>query len=386
MDRLGAGSRGAPPRPGGAARLGRTERSYDWLVVGAGPAGLAAVGKLLDNGVAGGSICWVDPLFSVGDLGLKWKGVSSNTKAHLFRGFLRGCASFGYEVAEQGFALEALGGQEPCLLEDVVEPLQWVTDRLMSKVCAVRSEVTELRWSNNSWMALVGRSEVRAGNVILAIGAEPLSLGYSLPAIGLEDALDLERVKGAVGPEDVVAVFGSSHSAMMAVHNLTDAGVRRVINFYRTPLRYAVDYGSWILYDNTGLKGVTAEWTRRTMGTIPKRRLLRVRADDQNISKYLSQCSKVVYGVGFKARTLDVQGADLAHYDPRTGVIAPGLYGCGIAFPERVVDRTGNVEYNVGIWKFIQYLDRVVPTWIHAEAMTKEPSNSSRAAVAPIQP
>lgn len=43
---------------------------FQWAVIGAGPAGIAAVGKLLDHGVLPEDILWFDPHFKVGDLGL----------------------------------------------------------------------------------------------------------------------------------------------------------------------------------------------------------------------------------------------------------------------------------------------------------------------------
>ena len=52
---------------------------YKWTVIGAGPAGIAAVGRLLDHGIAPEKIAWVDPDFTAGDLGNKWRAVSSNT-------------------------------------------------------------------------------------------------------------------------------------------------------------------------------------------------------------------------------------------------------------------------------------------------------------------
>jgi hypothetical protein len=143
-----------------------------------------------------------------------------------------------------------------------------------------------------------------------------------------------------------------------------EVGAVRVINFYRSPLLFAVDYGDWILYDNIGLKGKTAEWARQDMKRVPPERLLRVASDDTTVRHYLPQCTKVVYSVGFDARCPRVEGADPTMYDQKTGVIAPGLFGCGIAFPERVVDRVGNVEFNVGLLKFAKFLHRVVPLWM----------------------
>ncbi len=364
---MGPSGASSPPRPQSweaKASPRQAEHSCDWLVVGAGPAGIAAVGKLIDNGVRPGSIAWVDPEFSVGDLGRKWRGVSSNTKVRLFRKFLNGCRSFGYDGERARFALDSLDPQGTCLLENVVEPLQWVTGNLMPKVKAIRSEIAKIESGGGRYVATSPWGAVRAQSVVLAIGAEPVGLGYPLPRIALEDALDAGRAKRAVDPQDVVGVFGSSHSAVMAVRNLIDAGASRVINFYRSPLRYAVDYGEWTLRDNTGLKGATAEWARTKMGSVPEGKLLRVDASAEQVERYLPQCSKVVYGVGFSPRSIPVEGVDLSRYDQRTGVVAQRLYGCGIAFPERVVDRAGNVELNVGIWKFMQYLDRVVPSWL----------------------
>ena len=63
--------------------------AYAWTVIGAGPAGIAAVGKLLDHGIAPEEIAWLDPAFSAGDLGAKWRSVSSNTQVGFFLSYLR---------------------------------------------------------------------------------------------------------------------------------------------------------------------------------------------------------------------------------------------------------------------------------------------------------
>jgi len=44
--------------------------------------------------------------------------------------------------------------------------------------------------------------------------------------------------------------------------------------------------------------------------------------------------------------------------------VLPGLFGAGIAWPERVTDPHGNVEMAVGFWKFMRYVRRVVPSWV----------------------
>lgn len=340
---------------------------YDWAVVGAGPAGITVIGKLLDAGVNGGKVVWIDPKFAVGDFGAKWGQVSSNTKVHLFRRYLKGCRSFGYEAYESSFALSTMESDETCTLHQVAGPLQRITDNLRAIVTSRESRVLSMSSENGQrWEIRLEGGHVFAKNVVLAIGAEPKTLGYQTPAISLEDALDTAKLAKIVDHSDVVGVFGSSHSAIMTIRNLLELEDRpkQVINFYRDELRYAVDYGDWILYDNSGLKGKTAAWAREKVDGQSLEGLLRVESTRENIERYLPRCSKVVYGVGFEPRRISVHGVDALRYDQDTGVIARGLFGCGIAYPRRVVDRAGNVEYDVGLWKFMCHLERVIPIWM----------------------
>lgn len=68
-----------------------------WTIIGAGPAGIAFVGKLLDAGIQPSQITWIDPAFKVGDFGTLWRPVSSNTTVRLFLAFLNAAESFGYK-------------------------------------------------------------------------------------------------------------------------------------------------------------------------------------------------------------------------------------------------------------------------------------------------
>ena len=105
----------------------------EWVIIGAGPAGIATVGKLLDKGINPRDIGWIDPVFKVGDLGEKWRPVSSNTKVGLFLKFLNACGSFCYQDCPIDFKLNHLPLDGTCLLHDIAEPLQWVSDHLKKK-------------------------------------------------------------------------------------------------------------------------------------------------------------------------------------------------------------------------------------------------------------
>ena len=109
-------------------------KTFDWTVIGAGPAGIAAVGKLIDKGVKPLDIAWVDPAFKVGDLGEKWRQVSSNTKVKFFLNYLEECKSFRFGVAPD-FELKHISGESTCLLDLVASPLQWVSDHLKLVLC-----------------------------------------------------------------------------------------------------------------------------------------------------------------------------------------------------------------------------------------------------------
>ena len=93
-----------------------------WALIGAGPAGVAALGTMLDKGVLVQDISWIDPHFAVGDFGQLWSWVSSNTKADLFTKFLAHCDSYDYVTASD-FPLAGLDPDKTCLLGEMREPL-----------------------------------------------------------------------------------------------------------------------------------------------------------------------------------------------------------------------------------------------------------------------
>src|SRR6185437_6219619 len=103
--------------------------THAWTVIGAGPAGIAAVGRLLDHGVGPKAIAWIDPAFAAGDLGQKWRAVSSNTHVGTFLDYLNGSAAFGFSEAPP-MRLGELDPQQTCALGLVADPLVWITQRL----------------------------------------------------------------------------------------------------------------------------------------------------------------------------------------------------------------------------------------------------------------
>jgi hypothetical protein len=336
-----------------------------WTIIGAGPAGIAVVGKLLDAGIQPTQIAWIDPAFKVGDFGTLWRPVSSNTTVRLFLAFLNAAESFGYKDCPIDFPINHLPPQQTCNLHAMVEPLQWISDHLKEKVIALDTIAKTIDSQSGKWIVTTPKGTILSDNVVLAIGAEALTTPLShIPHISVEQAMNIEKLKDACSKDDVVAVFGSSHTAIIALYNLVDLGTQ-IINFYRSPLKYAVYYDDWILYDNTGLKGYSATWAKEHMEETPHPKIRRVNINDPAYEEALKECTKFISAIGFERRTsVKVLPCPDCTHDPATGIIAPGLFGFGIAFPQGKYDRQGNYELQIGLWKFMNYLTEVLPIWL----------------------
>jgi cation diffusion facilitator CzcD-associated flavoprotein CzcO len=353
--------------------------SYLWTIIGAGPAGIAVVGKLIDAGVDPKQIAWIDPDFKVGDFGSRWRSVPSNTKVKLFTKYLNACQAFNYSHCQEDFALNHLDPEQTCDLHYMADPLQWVSNHLKQKVVAMTGFVRQLKRKQNVWEIDLTQSVHYSENVVLTIGSEPKTLPLpNLESIPLTTAFNVKHLATTCNENDTIAVFGSSHSSILVIRNLIEScSVKKVINFYRAPLVYAVYYDDWILHDDTGLKGTTADWARVNIdGKLPAK-LQRVLSDKENLEKYLPECTKAIYTIGFEKRSLNVEGFENLIHNPDNGIIAPGLFGLGIAFPQAKVDRFGTLEHKVGLWKFMEYLSNILPIWLRTSTSHAENQRSA---------
>ncbi len=76
--------------------------------------------------------------------------------------------------------------------------------------------------------------------------------------------------------------------------------------------------------DNTGLKGNTAVWAREHIDGVLPNNLVRYNTSEPNIARYLPECDKVIYAVGFSKRNNIVIGDyEDTHHNPMWVLSAP---------------------------------------------------------------
>ncbi|KAA8642229.1 hypothetical protein EYZ11_009013 [Aspergillus tanneri] len=380
------------------------------VVVGAGPAGLAVMGNLLEKQL-GGKIAWVDPYFQGGRVNRKYREVPSNTKVSLFQAYATAVQPFrsvinSTRIPSAFSTLAKLDQEKTCHLHHAADMLKGLSDGIvkMDQVYPCQGFVTAANLVENtsSWTVRIMRQdsrdeiEVVTPRLILCTGSSPTEV--SIPVAGHDiQRLDLDVV---LKPSDLasylprnvphtVAVVGASHSAILALLNLVDLARSshphlRVKWFTRHPLRYAEYMDGWILRDNTGLKGLAADFARQQLEDemLPQSEAGQfvTKVDcgrDQEAAQYerhLPSCSHLVQAIGFTRDPLpelSVNGHALVpEYDSETGNfhdhqgrVISGLHGAGIAFPEQVTDPHGNVEHAVGFWKFMRFIKRACPQW-----------------------
>lgn len=393
--------------PQGWTRMYSSGRRYETVVVGAGAGGIGAVGNLLE--VQKGPILWADEVFDGGRLNKYYREVPSNTKAKFFTKYAEGVEAFrkiAKETPEPNAMshLLSLDPEKTCHIAQAADLCLMLTNGLDEKkgVTKRQGRVTDATWSNSTWSVSISPpngssppTQVDASRLVLCTGSSPTSgpLPVShLQEIHLDTALSptlLSKTLPTNQPTQI-GVIGASHSAILVLRNLSRLASSthpqlRIKWFTRHPLRYAEERDGWILRDNTGLKGEVATWARENLeeevlssSSVSSHLVKIATSHGDETDKYtreLADCTHVCQAIGYKPDALPaltVEGRTLtprfdnttgSFVDAESGERIPGLFGAGIAFPQRVVDPEGNVEHAVGLFKFMNFLKKVVPEW-----------------------
>ncbi|KAJ8128310.1 hypothetical protein O1611_g5324 [Lasiodiplodia mahajangana] len=397
------------------------------VVVGAGPGGITVVGNLLEHGselqADRQKLVWVDPHFQGGRVNARYREVPSNTKVNLFVQFAHEVSPFKaiVEATPKPNALTTLlelPQDEGCNLSYAADMCLMLTEGLAThpQVQPHRGTVTSavLDEKTNVWkVGFEDGGSVSTSKIALCTGSAPVSKTLpaiermhqqSLQSVDLDTALNPSILAKTFDPaaNTTVAVVGASHSAILVLMNLVKLATSthpylRIKWFTRNELRYAEYMDGWILRDNTGLKGQAADWARQNLDNeaFPNSPVSKVITkvwtagkEEEAYKAELPECTHIVQAVGYArnplpsleiirkdggvAKPLEVEYDDLTgRFYEKNGSktqserkYVPGLFGAGIAFPERVTDPHGNVEHAVGFWKFMKFVKKVVPAWV----------------------
>lgn len=413
--------------------------TYEAVVVGAGPAGITAVGNLLENRID--KILWVDDAFNGGRVNQYYREVPSNTKVKLFIDFATAVAPFRKIVsglpsrdrweepsASDGVPVDGkqdklqdlrrLDQEKGCDLSHAADMCLMLTQGLkktpgvitqQGRVTGATLDEASSRWTVNvasSKPSSTDITNVQAKRVIFCTGSTPsdppLPTDLDIKHINLDDALSpthLSKIFSPLGPT-TVAVIGASHSAILVLMNLSNLALSskpdlKIKWFTRHPLRYAEYEDGFIARDNTGLKGAASVWARENLepDTFPDSSVANCiekiayekGAEKEVYAQHLPGTTYVVQAIGYQRNPLpelkSSNGKSLQpHFDHDKGIFnhvresdcgkigdlatLPGLFGAGIAFPERVVDKKyGHEEFNVGFFKFM----KAVKKWVAAD-------------------
>ena len=344
------------------------ENNVQWLIVGDGPAGIATIGVLHDLGIPYDQIIWVGSAFNVGRIGEFYAGVPANNSTAKFFDFVTACNTFKESNSPEFQKLLEHDQNEYHTLGIIIPVLKDITEYLRTKLISYQGWLKGLHFSEGIWCARVNDVKICAEHVVLATGCHPRELDYeNVSVIPLDQALDKNTLATYVTPENTIGIIGGSHSGILVIKYLYELSVKKIINFYRSPITYTTPTGQgWSLHAYEGLKGATATWAREVLeGPNPPANILRIYNDEAARARYLPECDKVIYSVGFDRNDLPLtEEYEGIEYDDATGVIAPSLFGIGIAFPEYYIDPLGNEDHRVGLTSFMDYAQRIIPQWV----------------------
>lgn len=380
-----------------------------WVVIGAGPSGVTYLTQLLSLNVKPENILWVDSEFNGGAFH-KYRDVPGNTKVKGFMSWALGNSvmkTLASDASDPLKELKSIDIENTCGLSVIHNILLNYTNQLKKIVPTKYGKVKRMEYnhSDSYWSLFINESMtgdksdnqqsiVTSTNVCLTTGCVPqkhtnLHIGLrNKRVISLEDALSLEYLKANIRSGETVAIVGGSHSAFVIMYLLDQFNIPnlKIVNAYRGEVRYAEYKKDFILYDNTGLKGIVAEWAREILEGRRKPNFhfdrINVDIEEDKLSRTVPSCSSFIYAHGFArcpVSEIIYKLPEACGYDDKTDIrpnivpfmdysnvngkiIVPcnnsgcrpieGLYGFGFAFPEKIITRIGEMEYHVGLAKF----------------------------------
>ena len=148
--------------------------------------------------------------------------------------------------------------------------------------------------------------------------------------------------------------------SILILKYLSELPVARILNFYIHEPEFHMG--------EQALGGLTAQWAQKVLLPSPPPNLMRLLNKPPILKAWLPLATKIIYALGYERDQLPaINGNQSMSYDGTSGIIAPGLFGFGIAFPEEYVDNHGAVMHKIGLAGFMRYAQRIMPQWINTK-------------------
>jgi len=364
-------------------------KNFKATVIGAGPSGLAIMGQLLSKKIF--PILWIDPNFNGGKMA-HYRKVPANTRGKFFVNFMKECPAYNEFIEDQNNKnnpIDIFNGLDlnvpPSLSKayDMCNSLTKNIENYYNKDVFMQKNLVEKLTFDENYNWKISTNE---GNnyftekIILANGSQPRKyegLYKEKIEIPLEVLVndDHEKLEKFVGENDTIGVIGSSHSSILALKHLESLPnpPKKIHCFYREKIRYAVHTDEGIIYDNIGLKGKAAEWSKDYLeqgkSKIIQMHFMESLEQEKEIyDKYLSKCTKIAPMIGWSRNSipiyikkngeikeinnLDYNGVNLRLTEGGNENYLNNIWGIGIAYPRHVRDLSGIMGMDVGIFKF----------------------------------
>lgn len=334
-------------------------KTYQWVVIGAGPAGVTAVAVLLKEKIPGSEILWIDPEFNVGRMGTFYQNVPGNLQTKRLVTYANNCPFFKDFPSTSRELLYTYDQEAFQPLHIMVEPVLEFTHYLRERVISSINSISSLDYLHNVWHLNSINHTYKARKVILAIGSHPKRLDYPITEIPMDLAIDKETLSQLITPDDTIAVFGSMHSAFLIIKYLTELSVKKIINFYHSDYYFGKP-------GTAGLEGITAAWVKNVLEKNPPLNLVRLLNTADNIDIHLPSCTKVIYAIGYEQNAILVNGKNKLAFDEETGIVDHNLFGIGIAFAPTAIQINGSKAALNGFNTYLWYAQKLIPQWINA--------------------
>lgn len=324
-------------------------KDYKLCIIGAGAAGLLTLFSLSHSKIAPEDIVVIDPYHDGGDLQRKYCCIRSNT---IWQQMLDILSAKGISIDSLPPLYKTLDPLKPALLKHYIQLLRYLTKSYVQRCELLYTSVSSIEDNKDGRVRIsLSTSAITAKVCILATGCSPKTLGYPIPTIPLDIALNCANLSSYVDSSQTVCVFGLSHSGTLILQNLHELKVNTHA-FYKgpTPFLFARDGH----YDGIKQESqVTAD--EISQGT-HSNTVLHSLNDTAEVIRWTRKADWIIYATGFERTSL----TSSLTYDGLSGKIneLPNTWGFGIAFPNQATD---NLHWDVSIPSFFSHIEAQVP-------------------------